>query len=541
MGRFGKLSTLVVVGAFGAAAGCSGADEPMSDTSDFTSDIGTLLEFEFEGELETSNTWSLEEAARDQLLYSIGHLNGNRAVGRLDKLVLSDFRTTRLPSGQNQVKYHAKLPVGWGSKSNLPTRYELKMPRRVDSEGFEAFTAKYKGSCAEPGAHDVDSSSFWYYFRPARSGCKLAAEDHVVFDATVTVSPENTTGKYPEYHKVWEDKQLRVVAIFGKYEDGTTTSADAGIAGYDRFVSTVRGAFQGAKTTPVDAPQSPGVKYPDVTVQADLGGGKSVSVTALLVDNVASAGPAFEARYAELSGAADLIFYNGHAGLGQNVRALARKGKFVPGQYQIFFMNGCDTFAYVDGYLAGARAAINPDDPTGTKYMDMVTNVMPSFFSSMPNASMAMIRGLLSYDKPKTYQEIFKEIDSSEVVVVTGEEDNVFQPSGPAPEPWSQTEQGSVERGKSVAFETPELPPGEYVIALREDAANPGGDADLYVRVGKAPTVDAYDQRPWLDGSNEEVRLTLKAKSKVFMMVRGYEQADKPVSAFVLSGRAATK
>ena len=43
------------------------------------------------------------------------------------------------------------------------------------------------------------------------------------------VTLENTTGKYPEYDKVWEDGTLRVVAIFGKYEDGATTSSDAGI------------------------------------------------------------------------------------------------------------------------------------------------------------------------------------------------------------------------------------------------------------------------------------------------------------------------
>ncbi len=39
-------------------------------------------------------------------------------------------------------------------------------------------------------------------------------------------------------------------------------------------------------------------------------------------------------------------------------------------------MNGCDTFAYVDGALAQTRAALNPDDPNGTKYMEIVTNAM---------------------------------------------------------------------------------------------------------------------------------------------------------------------
>lgn len=40
-------------------------------------------------------------------------------------------------------------------------------------------------------------------------------------------------------------------------------------------------------------------------------------------------------------------------------------------------MNASDSFAYVDRSLAERRAVLNPDDPGGTKYMDMVTNAMP--------------------------------------------------------------------------------------------------------------------------------------------------------------------
>src|SRR5262249_48641756 len=97
----------------------------------------------------------------------------------------------------------------------------------------------------------------------------------------------------------------------------------------------------------------------------------------------------------------------------------------------IIFMNGCDTFAYVDGSLAQTRARINEDDPTGTKYMEFVTNAMPSFFASMPNASMSLVKGLLSTSRPMTYDKIFKNIDSAEMVLVTGEEDNVFTPGMP--------------------------------------------------------------------------------------------------------------
>jgi hypothetical protein len=242
------------------------------------------------------------------------------------------------------------------------------------------------------------------------------------------VSKENTKNKYPEFDKVWEDKALKVVAIFGKFEDGKT-DGDAGIDGFNEFVRAVRGELgASAKTVPAKVPDSPGVAVPDVEFDLDLPGGRSVQVVALLVDNVREGGPAFNARYNTLSTDADVIAYNGHAGLGQNVRALAQMGKFKAKKYQIFFMNGCDTFAYVDGSLAQTRAALNPDDPTGTKYMEFVTNAMPSFFSSMPYASMALFKGLKAYDAPKTYDQIFANIDPSEVVLVTGEEDNTYHP-----------------------------------------------------------------------------------------------------------------
>jgi hypothetical protein len=34
----------------------------------------------------------------------------------------------------------------------------------------------------------------------------------------------------------------------------------------------------------------------------------------------------------------------------------------------------------------------------------------------------------LAYKTPKTYDQIFTGVDNSEVVLVTGEEDNVFKP-----------------------------------------------------------------------------------------------------------------
>lgn len=433
MRRLARLAPALVLGSATVVAGCASA-QPTTDgaESDFSSNQATLLDFEFDASLVTDSSWNDTQTIQDQLLYTIGHLNHDRSVGRLDNLELSSITKERTPDGKVAIRYHAKLPVAWGSKTNLPTSYEFLLPKDVSYAGQQAFTDKHKEACVDWGAHDVDAGSMWYYYRPRLRSCALEDDEVIKATATATRSASNTTAKYPEYHKVWEDDRFEAIAIFGKYEE-KGGSSDAGVSGFNQFVRAMKrelGALS-VVTTPAVLPDAPGPDTKDVTFEGTLEDGKKVKITALLVDAITSVWPGFDQRYEGLTETADVIAYNGHAGLGQNVRALARKGRWAPGKYQIFFMNGCDTFAYVDGSLAETRAALNPDDPSGTKYMEFVTNAMPSYFSSMPAASTALIEGLLSVDAPKTYDEMFEGIDRAEVVLVTGEEDNEFEPGMP--------------------------------------------------------------------------------------------------------------
>ncbi len=506
------------------------------DKSD-TSAEAIFVEFEFDGELVTSSSWNPNGKIEDQMLYTIGHLNGDRAVARLDKLVLTNVETESIGDGKTRISYHATMPVAWGDRDHYPSSYTLTMPRDVSYQGVNAFAEKYGHDCVDWGAHDVDSGSMWYYYRPGRSSCNLDEADVVAFDVAVSLSEINTTGKFPEYDKIWEDDAFKVVAVFGKYEDGATTSSDAGIAGYNRFIGAVSDELRrfGATTVPAEFPSSPGVEAPEIVFTASLDGGRSIEIVAILVDNIRTAPAAFNSRYAELSERADLIVYNGHAGLGSNIRALARKGSWVQGQYVIVFMNGCDTYAYVDTALFDAHAAVNSDDPEGTKHTDIVTNALPSYFRSMPAATMALIRGLIAYESPKTYEQLFAGIDRSQVVLVSGEQDNEYVPGGgddddPVVEDWAGiAAEGTVRSDEEQRWETPRLPAGEYEFEL--DGTN---DADLYIRVGLAPNTQDFDCRPYKTGSKELCVATLSAPATIHVMVRGWANS----SDFTLEGRA---
>jgi hypothetical protein len=504
------------------------SDDDKSDASY----LATFLDAEWDGTLVTDFSFNDASTIQSQLLYTVGQLNGMNSVGRIDKVVLSNVVRSTV-NGRTQIQYHAKLLVAWGSKTNIPTSIELKMPLDVSSNGQVSFATKYGHNCVDFSAHDVDSGSMFYYFRPRASGCALEAADVNTVTATLSPSPVQTAGKFPEYTKIWEDNKLEVIAIFGKNEDGATAN-DVGIDAYNRFVSAMRTelATKNLTTVPATVPTNPGVAAPDIEMNATLPDGKQIRVVALLTDNIriGLTQPVFRARYESLSTRADYIIYNGHAGLGTNVRALASAGKWVPGQYVVVQMNGCDTFAYIDDALFRAHKNINPDDTTGFKYIDIVNNGMPAFFSDLANTSMAMFRGLVAFDQPKTYEQIFRNIASAQVVLVTGEQDNVFTPGGGGqPTTWpGLSDGGTVARNVEKRWTTPVVAAGTYQFTLAGT-----NDSDLYVRTGSAPTTSLFDCRPYKNGSNETCSVTLAQPAAIHVMVRGYSTAS---STFTLTG-----
>ncbi|HUS28233.1 MAG TPA: PPC domain-containing protein [Kofleriaceae bacterium] len=535
-----RLSTILAAAALAApAVGCldedplDGEEVKSEDGKADASSLGVFMDASFEGKLLTDSSWNDKQTVQDQLLYTVGQLNGFTAVGRVDKAEVTNITKTTV-NGKTQITYKAKLPIIWNKSRGVPTTVDIKLPLDISYAGQEAFATKYKHDCVDFGAHDVDAGSMFYYFRPRNSGCNIAAADVHAVTATLTASPSQTTGKFPEYNKIWEDNTLNVVAIFGKYEDGATTASDAGIDGYNEFVASMKSEFatRNLTTVPASVPANPGVAAPDIEFNATLPDGKKIKIVALLTDNVNTglSQPAFRARYESLSSRADLIAYNGHAGLGSNIRALASAGKWVQGQYVVVFMNGCDTFAYIDGSLFSAHKAVNPDDTTGSKYIDIVNNGMPSFFANMPESTLAIMRGFLKFDDPQTYEQIFTKISSSQLVMVTGEADNTFTPGGGGtPSAWNGlNETGSLARSVKKSFTTPTLAAGTYEFAMTGT-----GDVDLYVKVGREPTLSSYDCRPYKTGSNETCKVTLAQPATVGVMVNGYAAS----STFKLVGK----
>ena len=69
--------------------------------------------------------------------------------------------------------------------------------------------------------------------------------------------------------------------------------------------------------------------------------------------------------------------------------------------------------------------------------------------------------------------------------------------------------------GEQRTKSTTVLQPGTYRFTMTGS-----GDADLYVRIGLAPTLNLYDCRPFLSGSNESCTVTLASSDKLYTLVR---------------------
>src|SRR5262249_22584235 len=108
-------------------------------------------------------------------------------------------------------------------------------------------------------------------------------------------------------------------------------------------------------------------------------------------------------------------------------------------------------------------------------------------------------------------------------------QDNQFTPGGGGqPQPWAGlNEQGSLAHNAKKMYMTPTLDAGTYQFAMTGS-----GDADLYVKVGSAPSLTSYDCRPYKTGTNETCKVTLAQSAPIGVMVNGYSSS----SSFKLVG-----
>ncbi|MBX3192546.1 MAG: hypothetical protein KF819_36515 [Labilithrix sp.] len=388
-----------------------------------TSNEAKILELRFSAELVALSNTEARKAILSQLVYAQGIFvtahNGNGQVGQV---VLSNVVETE-EGRAKRIRYDAALPVAFPKDLETPERYALALPR--DVRLLAAFNRKYDGTC---GKNQYGQENFWLDYDPGAAGCRIDDEDVVRASAAVAPYAKASTDKYPEYDLLWADDRLDVIALFALIEGAEPD--DYGYTERDAFLRRAKERL----TDGAIANRQPTRSFlsdASVTGTVEVGGRqKPVSIDVLLVPDLQRIGPDFDQRFDPISEKADLILYNGHAGLGENVNVLARKGKVAREKYQLVLLNGCQSFAHIDRTLNERRTAVNgaDRDPAGTMYMDVVGNALIGYANNLAAMSFTLLDAAVEADTPRSYRSILAAMPANQLVVAFGEDDNRFAP-----------------------------------------------------------------------------------------------------------------
>jgi len=411
--------------AFGA--GCV-VDQTSSETDNLSSKDATFLQMSFEGAVvaEAADTEAdRKKAVVAQLFYMAGELDKtHRGHGQFAFVELDDVTVETLDDGLERIRYSARLPVAWPKRRDVPETYRVVVPASVAPDALRVFNSTYKGSCAK-GKYGEDT--LWYDFKPVTTvGCEIADGDALDVVASVEVHPRITTDKRPESELFWNDGELRMVLVHGTDAASSYDPDDTGVREYDKFKDILRREYPGAVETTGESNYD---IYDDWQLEVmipKLGGGEGkLVVNTLLARSLKYAGSSFDGRFGELTKTADIVTYGGHSGLSKNIKALAAKEQVSKEHYQVWFIDGCSTFAYLDRSLVDRRIEVNgaDNDPNGTKYLDVIVNAQPAPWYTGA-ASQWTVLSALAATEHTTFMDIMDDLGPSATPAVSGEEDN---------------------------------------------------------------------------------------------------------------------
>lgn len=401
----------------------------------FDSDASICLD----GEISDMVLWSKTRNAEDlelemfcQLFYLTGLLNhheGSADIGHATLRILQDKDPKG--TGFREVRYKANFLVSWPRQEKIPTTLPIALPRQADEEGMSRFFNTHYQDCSKTTEHpDLGFATYYYYYRPNAEYCTIFKKQHSDISygsLRLRPSKKQSQDKYPEYHKVWEDGKLVATAIFCLSKPTDIKEDDQGIVAYNRMYEMLLQKFGKPAKANVIFDGKPGTKHPDIELQWYFKGVGTININILLSTQkyLEDMDQAFKDRYNQRTRISDYISYNGHSGYGTNIGTLATMGSFTPGQWQLYYINGCHSFCYFQDDLDLAHQAVNP----GSKpydYVDLITNGMSAYFMNNAPSNMVIISALI--EKKQTYRQIFEYLDESQKPCVMGEENNKFKP-----------------------------------------------------------------------------------------------------------------
>jgi hypothetical protein len=123
----------------------------------------------------------------------------------------------------------------------------------------------------------------------------------------------------------------------------------------------------------------------------------------------------------ELSPTADLVYYSGHSSFGSAVKRLSDLVAFMPGKYQIYFIDSCSTFFYSGHFVLWKRVQEANPGMEPSQLVHFILNADEMRVRGGGGSLVPVIQGLLS--GRETYREILARLDPGPRAIAIGSGD----------------------------------------------------------------------------------------------------------------------
>lgn len=343
--------------------------------------------------------------------------------------VTYDYTGTIVVQNGPRTNYDLVMPI------NPATIYQAGMIERKNPETAEL---EEYNPCTDD--HYQSEGDFWYFWNPEQEGCLLKkGKDYQVVTAKIERF-KNTKISYPEYKNLADANGVTSVHVLFGLDDAESdrnplTSKDVNAENYRDFrdyliknnyvskkwskqeISAIAGSTNGA------------LPYIETLTKGKISYRFFFGATGIDEDSLA-----FHWFYKDAIENASVMIYGGHSGLGGHLdlatieENLGTPINFNHDRYQIFFFDSCTSYKYYNQNYFERKVSKN--DPTGSKKLDIFTNGLATYFSTMPDSNRTISVALdkaLNYAEKGTYasyQTLAKEIDSENLFGISGDEDN---------------------------------------------------------------------------------------------------------------------
>ncbi len=304
---------------------------------------------------------------------------------------------------------------------------QVILPHRAGPQFYGQFlSALDSGTLTNCHDHSgaLSTANLFYHFRPYNSYCNFSDEsiatDYVFkMPASFTPSSLQTHNKSPEYNKLWADGLLDVFLVFAKDKPYAANNSDVGSRSYYETLRALYREYSSERFNFALDDNLP--KF--LQIEKTLANNQKIRIAVMLVEKVSLVSQSEINTIKAYSTKADYVMYNGHAGLGHNIDQFIRLVDFPRARYQVYFLNGCDTFSYYPTQAMTRVERMNPGDKA-SKWLDLISNGMPAYFHTMSPNTLAVLKELVR--QRASYRDILSQIDDYQNAAVMGEEDNLY-------------------------------------------------------------------------------------------------------------------